>query len=278
MDLMLLCVLLSALLLLVKRHYQKDESELIQLTLLLVLSGIGYWVVMCIMYVFAFPIDEALKLKSLERYLGSFLIVVVMITYYFGVLELCDIMQEKWKKRCVMLIVVAVVLIITPINNLVRKNQDYVIDDDMVYWYDEAEEIFRSFGKRGERVAFVCSNAGTESYFIFRNAVSPQITELKYLNIVSSDAIAQIQKEWYMNEGDESPEVPEIVAVEEWKVYLSDCQYLFVLHADDFFIESYKAVFDDPKTIQNGSIYRVNDIEGEISLAYIGNTGVKKYR
>lgn len=278
MDLMLLCVLLSALLFLMKRYYQKEEDKLIQLTLLLAFFGAVYWAVMCIMYVFAFSIDEALKLKSFERYLGSFLIAVVMITYYFGVLELCDMVKEKWKKRCVMLMVVAVVFIITPMNNFVRKNQDYNIDADMVYWYDEVENIFRSFGKRGERVAFVCSNAGTESYFIFRNAVSPMITELKYLNIVSSDEIAQMQKEWYANEGDESSKDSELVTVEKWKAYLSNCQYLFVLHADDFFIESYKTVFIDPQTIQNGSIYRVDKIEGEVRLAYIGNTGVKKYK
>ena len=275
-DVMLLCILVIALLFLLEVH-KKTYNRIMQLIILLSMAGMGYCAVMCIMYLFAFPINEALKLESIERYLGSFLLMEVMVVYYFVSIGGAGEIKDKKKEQIIALMLSVFVLIIAPINNIVIKNQDREISADMVYWYDEVEEIFRSFAKRGERAAYICSNAGTESYFIFRNAVSPQISERMYLNIVSSEEIAHMQKEWYLNNGNESPKTSEVVTVEEWKEYLSECQYLFVLHADDFFVESYSSIFDEPETIRDGSIYYINNVE-EVRLTYVGNTGIKKYK
>lgn len=276
-DIMLISALI-VLILCLFHFWGENNEKMIYLICSISAIGIIYCGVLCIMYLFAFPVNEALKLKSIERYLGSFLLAEVMTICYYGIERLGCQSEEKRKQQFIAIIITAFFIMVLPITNYVVKNRDQIITSDMVYWCEETEEIFRSFARRGDNAAFICSNAGTESYFIFRNTVSPVITERTKLNIVSSEELAARQTEWYLESGSEKSIAAEIVPLEEWRNYLSGCDYLFILHADEFFKESYQVLFLEPETIEDGSIYRVMKESNNISLMYVGRTGIKKYR
>ena len=279
-DIIAGCALMTGFLVLLG-FWRQEHEKMLHLITLISTVGIIYCGVLCIMYLFAFSVSEALKLKSMDRYLASFLMAEVMIIWYCILDELSHRISNKGKVKIISLLLSGVLIIVLPIKNLVVKNMDRSITADMVYWYEETEEIFRSFAKRGEYSAFECANgvaAGAESYFIFRNAVSPLIAPRSYLNIVSSVEMATGQCQWYLETGIDTSIRAAVVEVEEWTSYLAGCDYLFILHADDFFVNSYQSVFEQPETICNGSIYQVVKEDGNISLMYIGETGVKSYK
>lgn len=60
---------------------------------------------------------------------------------------------------------------------------------------------------------------------------------------------------------------------------LKDYDYVFILHPYDIFSRDYKEVFEEPQTVDDGTIYRVKkSAEGESVLGYIGKIGVKLWR
>ena len=73
-------------------------------------------------------------------------------------------------------------------------------------------------------------------------------------------------------------EEPFIWAAEEWGSTLKTYDYVFVLHPYEIFSEDYGKLFADPDTIDDGTLYRINQDTGEVSLDYIGKVGVKAWR
>ena len=66
----------------------------------------------------------------------------------------------------------------------------------------------------------------------------------------------------------------EILFVKDWKKRLQTCQYVVVFHADELFRQSYGEVFGETE-IEDGSVYRVLNESGDITLSKIGTTGIK---
>ena len=61
---------------------------------------------------------------------------------------------------------------------------------------------------------------------------------------------------------------------EEWIKELQSCQYVVVFHADELFRQSYGEVFKETE-IKDGSVYRVLNESGDVTLFKIGTTGIK---
>lgn len=277
MDMLLIISLLAVIATLFIRD-KKKNSDIKVLFALLLAAGICYGAVLCILYLFAFPVEEALKLKSMKRYLGSFLMPVALILTYIVIDEISNIKDNKNKRNIIVLLISGILIAILPVQSYIVKNRDQSITADMVYWSEETEEIFRSFSRKREKTAFICADGGNESYYIFRNTVSPVISEREYVNIVATEDIAKEQKQWYAEQENVNNATVEVLSEAEWKRYLQSCDYLFVLHTDSFFEESYKEILGSDARTENGSIYQIQKDAGDIKLSLIGRTGVKKYK
>lgn len=277
MDMLLIISLLAVIAILFIRD-KKKNSDIKVLFALLLAAGICYGIVLCILYLFAFPVEEALKLKSMKRYLGSFLMPEALILVYIVIDEISNIKDDKNKRNIIVLLISGILIAILPVQSYIVKNRDQSITADMVYWSEETEEIFRSFSRKGEKTAFICADGGNESYYIFRNTVSPVISEREYVNIVATEDIAKEQKQWYAEQENANNATVEVLSEAEWKGYLQSCDYLFVLHTDPFFEESYKEILDSDTRVENGSIYQIQKDAGDIELSIVGRTGVKKYK
>lgn len=277
MDMLLITSLLAVIATLFIRDKKKNRDIKVLFALLLI-AGICYGAVLCILYLFAFPVEEALKLKSMKRYLGSLLMPEALILVYIVIDEISNIKDNKNKRNIIVLFISGILIAILPVQSYIVKNRDQSITADMVYWSEKTEEIFRSFSRKGEKAAFICADGGNESYYIFRNTVSPVISEREHVNIVASEDIAKEQKQWYAEQENVNNATVEVLSEAEWKRYLQSCDYLFVLHTDPFFEESYKEILGSDTRVENGSVYQIQKDAGDIKLSLIGRTGVKKYK
>ena len=60
-----------------------------------------------------------------------------------------------------------------------------------------------------------------------------------------------------------------ILTGQEWSEKLENCDYVFVMNADEMFKEDYAEFFEDAEAINNGTFYKVTKQDGKIILNYI---------
>ena len=137
---------------------------------------------------------------------------------------------------------------------------------------------FRSISKSGEKVYFVCNNSDGYSYYIFRNAVCPMLVSEGGWDIYESKEAYREQSQKTEDIGEEMAGIGQILPIEEWESSLRGYPYVVVFHPNDVFAENYGALFDEPETIDDGTIYRVNKSGNSVALSYIGKTGVIEYK
>ena len=148
----------------------------------------------------------------------------------------------------------------------------------MVYGYDQIEEVFRSFAKKGEKSYFICNSSNGCAYYIFKNSACPLLISDGGWDIYSSKESYQKQANIWEQNGKEASGAGQILSFEEWERQLWNCQYVFIFHPGDIFAEDYGSLFLEPETIDDGTFYRVIQSEGKIVLSYIGKIGVKDFK
>lgn len=183
--------------------------------------------------------------------------------------------NEKQNGWLVAMLLTAGIVICFPMRSLIVKNMDTEVTENVVYGYDEIAEVFRSISKRGEKVYFVCNNSEGYSYFIFRNAVCPMLVSEGGWDIYESKEALREQSEKMEDTGEEMAGIGQILPPGEWENSLRDYQYVVVFHPNDVFAESYGALFDEPETIDDGTLYKVGQ---NMKLSYLGKIGIKEYK
>lgn len=247
------------------------------------LAGLCYCCVLELMYLFAFPIGEAVQLVSHYRYFGSF-IGGVVIAFGFLIIDCAsnNNLQEKKVNLAAAYGISAIMLICLPIESFVNKNMDYRVVEDDTYWYHDVAEVLRSFSKRGEDIFFISNGSDKLAYIRFKNIASPVLSASTKTNIFGSEEAYQKQAAIWQQTVEEDEEIVErkdivIVSEETLEEKLQNSQYVFILHPADVFRESYEDLFEEPDTIDDGTFYKVQKSDGKLALSYIGKVGVKTY-
>ena len=261
------------------RYWGEHFWEMTSFGIYTFLAGMGYSMVLLLIFLFAFPQTEALLLIGHERYLASFLGGVVS-AWAVLILRRAAEREEKHKSHSltVAFCLTACIAICTPVRHFIVKNEDYKIMDDQVYGYDTIAEILRSFSRKTENIYFVCNGKAGDSYWVFRNTVSPLRNSHTQYNIYASEEAYQEQKDIWTRNGEEIQGTAQIVSCETWAEELRDYQYVFIFHPGEVFGKSYAELFAEPDTIEDGTFYRVNSTDGNIALEYIGKTDVKSFK
>jgi len=239
------------------------------------LAGICYSLVLELLYLFAFPMGEALLLVSHGRYLGSFLGGVVMALAYLFLLRAAESGQENRRMKFVVVTgLTAGIMICAPVRDLLMKNMDTEIQEEHIRGNQEIAEAFRSVSSSPENVYFICNESDGHSYYIFKNTVSPLLIPYDTYDIYDSEETFERQKDIWIQRGEEEQEMGEIISCDEWREQLKSVQYVFLFHPGDLFKESYGELFEESDTIEDGAFYRVRQNEDGISLKLIGKLDV----
>lgn len=261
------------------RFWEEHTVKIISFGVFTFLAGICYSMVLLVMYLFAFPQGGALQLLSHGRYLGSFvggvLIALAGLILYRAAERECE---NKSFSLAVVFCLVSVIVICIPMESLIVKNEDVDITEDDVYGSDEIAEIFRSFSVRAEKVFYVYNGGDGDSYWVFKNTVTPLTVLNTHYNIYESEEAYEKQRDIWVQNEEEIQEMGRIVSCERMEAGLPKYQYVFIFHPNEVFRESYGSLFEEPDTIDDGTFYQVNCTDEKVTLAYIGKTGVKSYK
>lgn len=273
---LLVIIVLLTIALTTKKYWGNKSKEILLIYGLAAFGGIIYGCVLELLYLFAFPENEAVSLASHGRYLGTFACGILMA--FLGMLL---VKEKKNQADKVMAICVScVILIITPISAFVIKNMDHEVTAEYVYYSDELTEVLRSFSRRGEKIYYVCNNADGIGSDMFQNFVLPLNVEKDLgCDFLASEQSVEEQRKIASEKMEEIINDPGIVSVKEWESQLEKCDYVFFLHAYDLFGKDYGESFEDPNSIGDGALYKVvQDKEGSVKLKSIGKIGVNWWR
>lgn len=234
-----------------------------------------------ITYWFSFERAEALLLADFERYTAPYAcaVLILLLWLLFGEARQTGNTEERKKHVSLVSIGILIVVISMPVDGIVTKSskREGNTTEDMIYGYEEISEILRSVSTRGETVQYLCSESDGYSEYIFRNAVSPLVSNHGMWRIAGSQEILEEAAAHYFEETGEDY-YADVVSVEDLKKHLSEFQYVVLFHADDAFRESYAELFEDCGGIVDGSVYRVEQTADGTELLLIGQTGIKAWR
>ncbi len=135
--------------------WNEKRNRMILFRIFTCFAGLLYCFVLEIMYLFAFNKMEALILSSYEWYLGSWIGEIIISLLYLILLRVSERNEEEKRGNGTLtLLLTAGIVICFPMNNMLVKNMDVEITENMVYGCDEVAEVFRSFSRRGRKRIF----------------------------------------------------------------------------------------------------------------------------
>lgn len=259
--------------------YWKEEKERKYIFAVMVLLAESFFCIfLLVTYWFTFGMYEAMELTSFDRYLAPCLCAVMMVGIYL-VFEGEESSPWGNRKSCYLVYALTFIMIIVmPVKGLVLESNalEENTTPENTYGYDNITEILRSMARKGERAYFICSNSDGYTEYIFRNAVCPVVSKHESWNIVSGKELYDQQYEIYDEDEINVNNMAKIISVEEIKEEIKKCEYVVIFHADELFRQSYSELFKGT-VIQDGSVYRVIEDNGNISLCLVGSTGIKGY-
>lgn len=250
-------------------YWQEDKKRMYRMAILLMMASILLCTFLLLTYWFAFSMYEALELTSINRYLAPYICAVMILVFYVTYDRLRCLPTSTKKERCLVGVFAFFLIISTPVADVIWDSKDRQgnATAEVVYGHSDIADILRSVAKRGEKAYFICSDSGGLSEYVFRNTVCPIISVHEDWSIVSSeDALEQANMK-YENR-------VYLLSVDDWKERLTDCQYVVIFHADEWFKQSYGELFKETD-IEDGSVYQVLNDQGDIELQLIGTTGIK---
>lgn len=234
---------------------------------------------MLVVYWFVFPLYEAMELTSFARYFAPYLCGIFIAFLYLVCNKTGEESQKQQKKTYLVYALTFFFAISMPFEGIVveAKDKEGYTTEKITYGHEQMGEILRSVAKRGDQAYFICSDSSGYSEYVFRNTVCPIISGHWGWDIVASEEIYQEKRELY---GEENVNVAAsmILSVEQWKEQLRTRQYVVVFHADELFIKSYAELFEDSESIEDGSIYQVICDGEDLTLRFIGKTGIKEWQ
>ena len=278
------CFLLLIIAFLLSRCTEyRDDKNILSIALFGTLCGLPYLAFLLICYLFAFSPIEAEILHSFHRYAASWFagVILAFIMYMFS--WLCKQQQEnlpitrfRLSPVNVCTILSLLLLIVTPLENLTNKNLGTETEYEYFYGVEDCSRMLRSFADQSDKVYLVCNDTDGFSYYLFKDAISPLTAQSGNWDIFSSKEEYNAYLEKYSPTSNNAS----FLSINEWnKMLFNEYDYVFILHPNEFFSSMYGGLFEDPKTIDNGTFYRVvKQANGTVLLSYIGSIGINWYK
>lgn len=223
------------------------------------LGFVVYCFSMLVLYMFAYSEYEARSLASIDRYLATYIVGVLLFFVFVYLRELPKILT--FSKSAIYTMVFA---IITPLLNLsvltsfVSYRNSVTSITQMRANYAQIDTLSHKLSK-DDRVYIISQADQGLDYWVMRYNLTP-VKVQSFINTYNGWSIG----EGPMYDGD-------IWTVkftkEEWSNYLySYSDYVYVLKFNNEFKNLYGQLFDDPSAIENNTLYSVVKQEGKVKL------------
>lgn len=221
----------ALLYLLLKKSKEISTIKSTLLLLTLVIGTIGYVFVMLNMYIFCFSEYEASILASFDRYMATFVLLILYICIMLAI-----VYSYKKKNIAYILCPMVIVAILISPDKINRSYPALVASEATVY--EKNAQIIRNSLKENAKVFIIAQNSlGNYQYFV-KYYANPIITNMINYNWPVSDDI---------NPNDYYDSIKENI---------SEYDYLYIASLDDAFTEKYSFVFETAP--QEGQLYKID--------------------
>ena len=258
-----------------------NKTSILKNSLLITLGSLMYGSIMVMSRIKLYNKYAGTVVDSHERYMGSYAIAMTTVTVVIILWEIQRIEAQKCSNKCnsiskniMLLMLTGVIIISTPLGFIITKNDGLGFNSEYMFPYDNIERMTQSTAKIGDKIYYITNSGRGDNRHVFAGTVSPWLT----VSIRGNSGMCA-SKEIFLSSAKEEDitNIEEIryVSVQDFSEELADYQYLFVMKSEQYFIDSFGELFEDPDSIENGSYYKVEHDElGRIRLRLVGKVGV----
>ena len=220
---------------------------------LLIVEAVVYVLGLCVTYMFKFTEYEAVRIASFERYMHIMLEGIVVFLILLIVHYILNNQNQKYFGVCVLCIVLALlpwgmikdVAMRTTVTNTINTRARYIPIIEQV------EKIAAETGKE-LRISVISQESAGYDRLILRYSLRPN-------KIVGSESIGEAFYDgdiWTVEKN-----------AEQWQEEIvNNADYVALYHLNDYFIENYAEVFENPEEIHENGLYQVNKETGLLTL------------
>lgn len=275
-----LALFLGSLLLWMALKKAGYKTGILKNAFLISLGALMYGIVMIMSRVKLYNQFAGTVVDSHERYMGSYAIAMTVATIAMILWEIQRIEAQAYDDRrrkgkiLLVFMLTGVIIVSTPLGFFITKNTGRGFNSEYMFPFDDIERMTQSTAKIGDRVYYITNSGIGGNRHVFAGTVSPWLT----VSIRGNDGMCasrEIFRSWAKDEYLGDIEKIRYVTAQEFAEELADYQYLFIMKSEQYFIESFGELFEDPDSIENGAYYKVEyDEQGRIKLRLIGKVGV----
>lgn len=224
-----------------------------------------YFVGLGITYLFVLTEGESKELICFDRYI-SIAILPLWVLFICLILVYLQRIYDTVKYYC--LLVVSLLVLVSPTDTIVsyldRETYDYSVGIRRVNFLPIIN-LINDIAGEGEKIYFISQEAkGTFDYFYCKYYVRPRIFPAEGNYFTWS-----IGEPFY--DGDV---ITRTITVDEWQAeLLEEYDYVAIYRLNDYFIEHFSSIFENPGDIAENTLFRVNTETGFLELcgAYNSN-------
>lgn len=240
--------------------YKKDKLENEEtkksykwLTFALVGGAACYAFALLCCYIGIFGEYEALRLASFNRYLGSYVVALLLISSFL----LFRKYQKKETLQPILLIYFLILVLSMEPQSLyiltITNSGTKTATISQREAYLESEKLIRKNVKTGERVYTVITNSDGFEYWTLRYTISPILTNINQLYWSLGEPYSETDV-WTKN-----------YEVEEWKqILLDNYDYVYLFRVEEKFEKKYGKLFDSK--LEDNQLYKVDKKKEKLVL------------
>ncbi len=248
-------IIICVLFWVIMKHIGKDQLYKKEL-LFIILMSVGVVVAFHILYTFTFSEKEARVFAQEDRYLGAFLIGVVL----YGLYILTDAAAKKSQllySKGILAFSIVVLLLTSVCQNYRLWALEGPKEKGHSDWRTYQQSlIMRSLIKETDKIYYVSKNDDGDFYWCYRYYLMPA-------------SLSNTGKKYYPVIKEDPDEFEYCISIDDWKKVLSEYDYLFVNFCDEDFVSNYGSLFEDPNDIGNGGLYRINSDNSYILSKFV---------
>lgn len=234
------------------RKKQPEQSK--RCGIILAISAgalVAYTLGLCVIYMFKFSEYEAMRLASMDRYLniafvGIWMVIALVTAYWAG--KLCS--------RVAMPMLLILLLLMTPVRTFAEfARGNYVNQSIQVRaTYQQLHTEIQKICDGDDRIYFVSQETTGFDYWVSRYNARP--------NMFNENFSWSIGEPFYDGDIWTKKMTPD-----QWQSLLMETyDYVALYKINDYFLENFSHLFQDPDAIQVNKLYRINRDTGLLDM------------
>ena len=233
---------------------EKEKRKDFARQVLCIFVGLAvYILVLQVAYITAFAANEGVGHSSLQRYLGTYLVVIL---YYLSITGIQSLNKNEIYERCKYLILTGIILVFTPIapianSTVVAGAYNNMKEESLNFNVQEANRV-KSLMEGNERIYPVHQTSNKDTHLLrFRYFMTP-------IYIPLTDRFCETRNTVYIGAS----------SLEEWKKMLYEgYDLVYVLQSDEYFNDNNGEIFENHE-VKNWTVYEIqkNDTNHEVLL------------